>query len=274
MKQTIAREGLSAAHKKLYEFEDISATDGEATQGSSCSDTDEEIDDETDDFDDSDMDLSDDIYTDAQTTLVVAYQEGNPELKSYISGASDVPLGTHKANKNMRKINFKKAAAKKFKEYDHKLEALTNINVSEVIEKVVHAKVLTEMKKLLPTHVPKSVADYVKPRLNNFVSKAKAPEQKYHNKSNDLHPTYQKLYDTLYDSITLDQQAIDTQGRFTKNSGLANAVRRTTWFDLLLKSRFDQDKNHILGPSTVAIAKKLKELIQKDELIIADLEDA
>ncbi|GKF19462.1 hypothetical protein Tco_0068100 [Tanacetum coccineum] len=33
----------------------------------------------------------------------------------------------------------------------------------------VHAKVLTKM--LIPTHVPKVLANYVKPRLNNFVLK-------------------------------------------------------------------------------------------------------
>ncbi|GJY42132.1 hypothetical protein Tco_0429402 [Tanacetum coccineum] len=41
-----------------------------------------------------------------------------------------------KAKKNMREINFKKVVAQKFKEYDQKLEALTSINVFEVIEKV------------------------------------------------------------------------------------------------------------------------------------------
>nr|GFA77722.1 hypothetical protein [Tanacetum cinerariifolium] len=57
-------------------------------------------------------------------------------------------------------------------------------------------------------------------------------------------------------------------GWFMKKSGLADATkRRTTWFDLLLKS----NKNHILGPFIVAIAKKLKELIQKDELTLTDL---
>nr|GEZ60780.1 hypothetical protein [Tanacetum cinerariifolium] len=50
----------TAAHNKYYEFENISATDSEATQDSSSSDTDEERDDETDDFDDFDMDLSKD----------------------------------------------------------------------------------------------------------------------------------------------------------------------------------------------------------------------
>ncbi|GKC28693.1 hypothetical protein Tco_1035987 [Tanacetum coccineum] len=54
-------------------------------------------------------------------------------------------------------------------------------------------------------------------------------------------------------------------GWFTKKSGSAN---------LLLKSGIDQNEDHILGPSTVAITKKLKELILKDELTIADLKGA
>nr|GFA38853.1 hypothetical protein [Tanacetum cinerariifolium] len=35
------------------------------------------------------------VYTDAHTTLVVANPEGNHEVTSYISGASEVPFGTH-----------------------------------------------------------------------------------------------------------------------------------------------------------------------------------
>ncbi|GKB50029.1 hypothetical protein Tco_0900782 [Tanacetum coccineum] len=227
------------------------------------------------------------------------------------------------------------------------------------------------MKKLLPTHVPKAVANYVKPRLNNSVREVMRNNQinlftkpstniddlskmelklnllniMQLNKSYETHSTHQQLYNTLYDSVTLDQEALAAQdaepsfhkmthddqdplndreeekrkkrrkdvgepssiasrkektpvvppqedtptdqpqdqedvyvqerpnvGWFTKKSGSTNAKRRTTWFDLLLKSDFDQNEHHILGPSTVAIAKKLKELIQKDELRIADLE--
>ncbi|GJZ55746.1 hypothetical protein Tco_0610939 [Tanacetum coccineum] len=39
---------------------------------------------------------------------------------------------------------------------------------------------------------------------------------------------------------------------FPKKSRLAKRI--TTWFDLFLKSDIDKDENHILGPSTVAIA--------------------
>ncbi|GJX34687.1 hypothetical protein Tco_0246244 [Tanacetum coccineum] len=135
----------------------------------------------------------------------------------------------------MRKINFKKAVAQKFKESDQKLEDLTSINVSKVIKKGVHAKVLTKTKKLLPTHVSNAMANYVKPRLNNSVCKVMRNNQSilfttpststddllevdlklkllngiYLNMSNTTHPTHQKLYDTLYESITLDQEALD-----------------------------------------------------------------
>ncbi|GJU63280.1 hypothetical protein Tco_1245115 [Tanacetum coccineum] len=142
-----------------------------------------------------------------------------------------------KAKKNMREINFKKAVAQKFKEYDQKLEALTSINVFEVIEKAVQTKVLTEMKMLLPTHVPKALANYVKPSLNNFVLelmknneislftkpstntddllkmelKLKLLNRMQLNKSYETRDTYQQLYNTLYDFITLDQEALDDQ---------------------------------------------------------------
>nr|GEW48255.1 hypothetical protein [Tanacetum cinerariifolium] len=194
----------------------------------------------------------------------------------------------------MRRINFKKAVAQKFKEYDQKLEALTNFNVPEAFEKAIQAKVLIEMKKLLPTNILKAVANY----------------------SNTTHPTNQKLYDTLYESVYLDHDTLNAQdadasfhkrshdnqdplnnreeknmkkrrkdvggpssrssrrNKYLMKSRSANAKRRTTWFGLLLKSDIDKNENQILRPSIVAIAKKLKELIQKDELTIADLEGA
>ncbi|GJV15121.1 hypothetical protein Tco_1360444, partial [Tanacetum coccineum] len=92
----------------------------DATLYSSSLDKPEESANEIDDADESDMDLSNDnphgdyddashpVYTDAQTTLVVHIPEGNPELTSYISGASEVPLGTDKS-----KITRKQSKASK-----------------------------------------------------------------------------------------------------------------------------------------------------------------
>ncbi|GJZ93376.1 hypothetical protein Tco_0665441 [Tanacetum coccineum] len=232
--------------------------------------------------------MSHQVYTNAQTTSVVYNPEGNPELTSYTSGASEVPLA---------------------------------------FENAVQAKVLTEIKKLLPTHILNAIANYVKPRLNTFVLevmktnqinlftqsststddllemdlKLKLLNQTYLNKSNDTHTTHQQLYDTLYDpSFSIKMHSMlnhpftkvedDTPAMkpldkadtliqkhsnpewFPKKSGLAK--RNTTWFDLFLKSNIDKDENHILRPSTVAIAKKFKELIQKDVLTIADFKGA
>ncbi|GJZ75497.1 hypothetical protein Tco_0639962 [Tanacetum coccineum] len=53
--------------------------------------------------------MSHPVYTDAQTTSVVHNPEGNPELTSFISGASKVTLGTHVdvlATKNLMQEMF------------------------------------------------------------------------------------------------------------------------------------------------------------------------
>ncbi|GJV47912.1 hypothetical protein Tco_1438124 [Tanacetum coccineum] len=233
--------------------------------------------------------MSHPVYTDAHTTSVVHIPEGNPELISYILGATEVPLGTHvdvlatktlmqeifpdenahhipslpgkkipyptttpqpnslqakakklmqKAKKIMRKINFKKAVVQKFREYDQKLEALINFNVSKAFEKAVQAKVLTEIKKRLPTHIPNAITNYVKPRLNTSMLEVM--------KTNKIN--------------LFTQSSTSTEDLYgSKNEA---------------KSDIDKDENHIIGPSTVAITKKFKELIQKDELTIANLEGA
>ncbi|GJR61552.1 hypothetical protein Tco_1503714 [Tanacetum coccineum] len=220
-------------------------------------------------------------------------------------------------------------------------------------------------------HIPNAIINYVKPRLNTSMLEVMKTNQinlftqsftstdvllkmdlelkllnRIHlNKSNDTHTTHQQIYDTLYETIILDQDALDAQAAqssfhkrshdnqdppnnregenkkkcqkdvgepsfrssrrnrslmvivqddtpamqpldkadtliqkhsnpewFPKKSGLAK--RRTSWFDLFLKSDIAKDDNHILGPSTVIIANKFKELIQKDELTIADFDSA
>ncbi|GJZ83847.1 hypothetical protein Tco_0649020 [Tanacetum coccineum] len=153
-------------------YYDNSKTDSDAILYSLCLDTSEESANEIDDADESDMDLTDD----------------NPIRDDDVVG----------------------------------------------IEKAIQARVLTEIKKLLPTHIPKVIANYVRTRLNTSVLKvmqnnqislfAKTstsvddlsdmdPKLKLLNKihENKTHPTNQKLYDTLYDSILLDQEALDAQ---------------------------------------------------------------
>ncbi|GKE14235.1 hypothetical protein Tco_1421812 [Tanacetum coccineum] len=47
--------------------------------------------------------------------------------------------------------------------------------------------------------------------LSKMDLKLKLMNQIYSNKSNETHTTHQQLYDTLYESITLDQDALDAQ---------------------------------------------------------------
>ncbi|GJY14705.1 hypothetical protein Tco_0385127 [Tanacetum coccineum] len=229
------------------------------------------------------------VYTDAHITFEVANLEGNPEemfADDIVHQISSSPAKTThnlvtnpqhksfqakakmlmaKAKHNMRKITFKKAVEKKFKEYNQKLEAVTLINVPKAIEEAIQAK----------------------------------------NKSFKNNDTRQKLYNTLYESITLDQEALDaqdTEPSFNKRShndqdppndreGDTRKKRRKdvcepssrsskkdkdhvvlVQEDTLAYLPQDQEEYHILGPSTIDVAKKLKELIQKDELTLADPE--
>ncbi|GJT16715.1 hypothetical protein Tco_0875421 [Tanacetum coccineum] len=274
-RQAVAGEGSSAVHNKYYEFENISATDSDATQDSSRSDTDEEKDVEIDDSDDSDMDLSEDepkgddddagykvfimlnetptnelmnfmshpVYTDAQITSAEMFlDKATHHLSSPPANTTSYPIPhpqqnslqakakklMKKAKKNMRKINFKKAVAQKFKEYDQKLEALTNVIATEVIDKVVQAKFLTKMKKLQPTLIPKAVANYVKPKLKNM----------------DPHN--------------------DREGENRKK-------RRTDAGEPSFRSSRKDKTPMVHDPKDT---HKLKELLQKDVLTIADLEGA
>ncbi|GJZ91290.1 hypothetical protein Tco_0663217 [Tanacetum coccineum] len=117
------------------------------------------------------------------------------------------------------------------------MEAFTNFNVPKEFEKAVQARVLTEIKKLLPTHILKAVGNYVRPHLNTSILdvmknnqinlftqsststddllemdlKLKLLNQIHSNKSNETHTTHHQLYYTLYESITLNQQALDAQ---------------------------------------------------------------
>ncbi|GJZ73068.1 hypothetical protein Tco_0637214 [Tanacetum coccineum] len=337
-------------------------THSDAILYSSCS---KESENETDDADDSNMDLSynnpnkdDDagfgvfmynksaetpkstylmsnpVYTDAQTTSAIIYPEGNPDLTSYISGASEVPLGTHvdvqatnillqemfldvnahhkpslpakkipynattpqpsslqakakklmqKAKQNMRKINFKKAVAKKFREYDQMLEALTNFNLYDTLyESICLDHDALNAQDAEPSFYKRSYDNQDPPNNHEGENRKKCQKDVDEPSSRSSRQNKSLVVHAQVDTPViqpLDQKDENVQNHpnpkwFPKKSGSTNAKRRTTWFDLLLKLDIDQNKNHILGPSTVVIAKKIKAIIQKDELTIVDLKGA
>ncbi|GKC30513.1 hypothetical protein Tco_1037807 [Tanacetum coccineum] len=114
--------------------------------------------------------------------------------------------------------------------------------------------------------------------LSNLYLKIKLLHRIQDTKLNMTHPTYQKLYNNLQESISLDHDPLnaqDAEPSFHKKShdnhdppnDRDGGEKKET-----KKGYFDQNVNHLLGPSTVVVAKKLKALIHKDELTIADLE--
>ncbi|GKB82237.1 hypothetical protein Tco_0949132, partial [Tanacetum coccineum] len=283
-KQAVAREGSSVAHKKYYDSLD---TDSDTTLYSSSLDKTEEGANETDDADESDMDLSDDnlhgdddaaeyrvfmhnkstatpnytylslTVTSSSLDFIQTFLDETPtnELTDFMSHPemfpdenahhlssppatkTSYPTTTpqssslqakakklmQKAKNNMRNINFKKAVAQKFREYDQKLEALTNFN--QALD-------------------------------------AQDAEPSFHNRSHNNQDSPNNHNTPVMQPLDQEDEYIRKHPYpewFPKKSGLAK--RRTTWFDILLKSDIDQNENHILGPSTVAIAKKLKEII-------------
>ncbi|GKC09788.1 hypothetical protein Tco_1001398, partial [Tanacetum coccineum] len=167
---------------------------------SSCSNINDEKDIEIDDSDESDMDLSDDepkgdddatgfgnllieplvhelmnlmsnpVYTDAHTTSAVANPEGNPEVTSYISGASEVPFNTNVGlQATILVLQEIKAVAQKFKEYDQKMEALSSIKVSEANEEIIKKDKapVVPVQENTPAEQPQDQEDdYVQERPN------------------------------------------------------------------------------------------------------------
>ncbi|GJW22960.1 hypothetical protein Tco_0033582 [Tanacetum coccineum] len=182
---------------------------------------------ETDDADESDMDYLMIIYMEMMMLQSIEC--------SCITSLLQHPILPISVQRKENSLSYNNSPTKLPKSQSKEVDA------KEAFEKPVQAKVLTEIKKLLPTHIPNTLANYVKPHLNTSV--LELLNRIYSNKSNETHTTHHQLYDTLYASITLDQDVLDAQAA---------------------QSSFHK-RSH---------AKKFKELIQKDELTIADLEGA
>ncbi|GKB84741.1 hypothetical protein Tco_0957013 [Tanacetum coccineum] len=230
----------------------FSNKDSDATRSSSWSNTDK--DDDKDDAEDSDIDISDDDF-----------DKGDNDADGF-----------------------------------GRLEALLTINVPEPVEEYVQAKVLTEMKKQLPTHVPKAIANFIKPRLNifqlhNILIDSMSLDQEHLNaqytkptlkimphddwdppndhegekrskRRKDARESSSKS--SKKDKALMDSNHLEWFSDAAKKFGLVDAAnRKPERFDMLFNSNIDQDK-------TVMVAKKIKELIKKDKLTIADLEGA
>ncbi|GJY50965.1 hypothetical protein Tco_0441812 [Tanacetum coccineum] len=110
--------------------------------------------------------------------------------------------------------------------------------------------------------------------LSDMDLKIKLLNRIHSNKSDKTHTTHQQLYDTLYESITFNQDTLDAQAAqssFHKRSHDNQDPPNNREGENKKKHQKDVGEPSSRS-SSVAIAKKFKELIQKDKLTIAYLE--
>ncbi|GJW41352.1 hypothetical protein Tco_0067197 [Tanacetum coccineum] len=265
--QTGKGEGSSAV--KDGEIEYFSNTDSDATTSSSWSS-------DKDDAEDSDMDISNDnsnkgdddadgfgvfmydkskelpkftpslprkpVFTDARTTFVVANPEGNPEVTCFLSGASEVPFGT-----------------KMFKQL-----TLFIGNFEDVADLQVSSPPATTTHNL---------------QLHSILFKSIPLDQEYLN-AQDTKSTLRKRPHNDQDSPNdregekKSKRRKDARESSSKSSKNDKALIDSVQDDILTRNGFlrSRDEDCILGLSVVTVAKKIKELIKKDELTIVNLE--
>ncbi|GJS35123.1 hypothetical protein Tco_0533505 [Tanacetum coccineum] len=101
------------------------------------------------------------LHNDTQTTFVVPIPKGNPEVTSYISGASEVPLGMN--------VDFEASCSvlQKLDEHEQRLNDLSKTNVAKVIKESFQANMINEVKNKLPKLEPDIVSDFIQPRLDS-----------------------------------------------------------------------------------------------------------
>ncbi|GJX94553.1 hypothetical protein Tco_0349139 [Tanacetum coccineum] len=302
-RQAVGGEESSAAHDKYYEFEDISATDSDATRDSSCLDTDEEKDDETNDSEDLDMDLSDDepnkgdddvagfgIFVDNKSQELAKFTPFSPvvitlSIEDFSNLLNDPPM--HElidllskpvyinAHTTSAVANPERNLEEMFpNDVDHHTSSPPANTTHDLVTKPQHKPLQAKAKMLMAKDPPNDDEGETRKKRRKDIGE---PSSRSSKKDKALVVPVQE--DTHADQPQ-DQEEDYIQKRpnarwFNKTSGSTEAARRKlTWFDMLLKSNIDPNEDYILGPSTVVVAKKLKVLINKDELAIAHLEGA
>nr|GEU37682.1 hypothetical protein [Tanacetum cinerariifolium] len=163
--------------------------------------------------------------------------ETNDAEESNMDLSDDNPHGDDDALRKEKSLSYNNSTTKLPTSQSKEADAKSKKQYEEDQLQEVQAKVLTKIKKLLPTHIPNAIANYVRSCLNTFVLevmktnqinlftqsststndlldmdlKIKLLNRIYSNKSNKTHTTHQQLYDALYESITFDQDALVAQ---------------------------------------------------------------
>nr|GEX54248.1 hypothetical protein [Tanacetum cinerariifolium] len=150
--------------------------------------------------------MSNPMYTNAHTTSVVANPEGNPEVTSYISDKASHHISSPPANSTHNPIinpqhNSLQVKAKKLTQKSKKNMRRSTSRSLDSVRKVMRNNQISLFTK------PSTNTD----DLSDMELKLKLLNIMQLNKSYETHDTHQKLYNTLYDFVTLNQKAFNAQ---------------------------------------------------------------
>ncbi|GJR95911.1 hypothetical protein Tco_0268085 [Tanacetum coccineum] len=220
--EIVVGEEPNAAYNKFYD-----SSDNDTTLYSSNSDKPKESANKTDDADESNMDLSDD----------------NPD-----GDDDDVRYGVFMHNKstatpNSTYLNLTVTSSS----LDFIQTLLDETPIDELMDFMSHP-VYIDAQITLVVYNPEGILELqaiyqVHSNKENSLSYNNSPTKLTTSQSKEANAKEEKEYEE-------DQLQ---EGRSAK------VKRRTTWLDLFLKLDIDKDKNHILGPLTVAIVKNTKD---------------
>ncbi|GKC27652.1 hypothetical protein Tco_1034946 [Tanacetum coccineum] len=191
------------------------------------------------------------IFTDTQTTFVVANPEGNPKetYEDVVDQQMSSPPATttHNLTTNPQHNSIQAKAKNLMTKAKHNK---LNFNFKKpTLKKRPH-------DNQDPPNDCKGEKDK-KRRQNNVGESSSKKDKALMESSHDV------LTDQPQDKVEeLIQNHPNSEWFFdaTKKSGLVDAAkeRKPNWFDMLLKSNTDQDKDSIVGLSTVMVDKKVK----------------
>ncbi|GJW25632.1 hypothetical protein Tco_0039443 [Tanacetum coccineum] len=170
-----------------------------------------------------------------------------------------------------RKNDSKQAIMQKLAKHEQRLNALSQLNTTDIIEESVQANVQNEVKNQLPKALPDTVSEYIQPRLKHTVLRVL--------KSNQINMF--KTPTTTTDNLIEYEMKLKLYNMMFKSRSYGSHERHLELYNALMSSMMidemearDPQENEIEEGSTILVANKLKELRNKEKLTKVDLRGA
>ncbi|GJW86466.1 hypothetical protein Tco_0161806 [Tanacetum coccineum] len=208
--------------------------------------------------------LSKPVFTNAQTTSVVSNPEGNPEVLSYLSGASKVPFGTYVDVQATNFVMQEMFLGDVVHQESSTLVNTTHNSVTNPQQKSLQEKAKKLMAKakqskqksnfkhinLVTTPSPTTADD-----LSEMDLKLKLLNKMCKKKSFESHDTHHKIYDLLYEFICLHQESLDAQDT---GPSFKKGLTTIMILPMIVRGRKERKKRKDVGQPSSRSLKKNK----------------